>query len=285
MKKVRESSVFICSIVKNAGKGLLKNLPVVEELIFAFKNANVFIYENDSDDNTKSILNAWSNRLAGKVKISLNDNIEFPTPSPIKEGSNKYFCRRRIEKMVWLRNKYLDYIDDSGWNGDYLIVVDLDVAQLTAKPILDAFEANADWDALSAYGYSMSPKLHERYHDTYAYSPYGKEYDKPQTEKDIYCCQKDFRHFKKTGELMPVSSAFGGLSIYRWDAVKGLRYQLEVNNDNRVECYCEHRSLYRQMYQRGFENFFIDPKLRLKYQNVDLKLIRKWLCSKLKPRS
>lgn len=281
MKKAKESSVFICSIVRNAEKGLSKNLPVIEELMRAFKESRVYIYENDSNDRTKSILKAWSSRFPDNVEISINANITFPNPSPIKDGINKYFCRRRIEKMAWLRNKYLEHIDKIGWNGDYLIVVDLDVARLEAKPIIVAFDTNTYWDTVSAYGYSMSPKLRERYHDTYAYSPSCKKYSEPQTEKDIYCCQKDFERFRKTKELMPVSSAFGGLTIYRWEAVKGLRYQLEMNADNRVECYCEHRSLYRQMHERGYRNFFIDPKMRLKYQRVNLALARKWLCSKL----
>lgn len=281
MKKPKDSSVFICGIVRNAEKRLKNNLPVVEDLISAFKDGRAFIYENDSNDNSKAVLTDWATRFPDQIEVSLNNNVSFPEPSPMKEGVNQFFSRNRIEKMVWLRNKYLDYVESTGWNGDYFIVVDLDVAHLDVKSILASFDVGQDWDAISAYGYSYSPKLKERYHDTYAYCPAGRAYDNPQTEKDIYGCQKDFEIFKRTGKLMPVSSAFGGLTIYRWEAIKGLRYRLEMNNDNRVECYCEHKSMYHQMYERGFSKFFINPQMRLKYQGFNLNLLSRWLRSKL----
>lgn len=280
MKKTQLSKLFICSIVRNAEKGLRKNIPVIEEIFGSFRSVKVFVYENDSTDGTKKLLKEWAERHPSIVNISLNNNIHVPASPASPDGVNPFFSRKRIEKMVFLRNQYLNYVEESGWDGDYLMIVDLDVVELCAKTILESFQTSLEWDAVSAYGYSLSPKLRERYHDTYAYRKKTVAYSEPQTEHDIFGSQDDFKSYRLSESLLPVSSAFGGLAIYRWEAIKGLRYELEPNDDDRVEVYCEHRSIYRQMYERGYCNFFINPCMRIKYQDLTLSLFWKWIKSK-----
>lgn len=279
MKSPKQSKLFICSIVKNAEKGLKKNIPVIEGLFQYFNSVNVFIYENDSTDNTKHLLKDFEHRYPSKVKVSLNDNLIIPQQDTLKSTANPFFNRSRISRMVFLRNKYMEYVKEINWDGDYFLVVDLDVAQIKITNILESFNTTKDWDAISAYGYSLSPRLKERYHDTYAYRPYGVPYDQPQTESDIYGLNNLFHD--EVNDLIPVSSAFGGLAIYRWEAIRGLKYKLEENQDNRVEVYCEHHSIYRQMSQRGYNRFYINKRMRLKYQEVNLSFIIHWLRLKL----
>ena len=51
MKKIDQSSIIICSIVRNAEKGLKRNIPVIQEFCKYFANYRVVVYENDSTDN------------------------------------------------------------------------------------------------------------------------------------------------------------------------------------------------------------------------------------------
>ena len=56
MIKPSLSSIIICSIVRNAEKGLINNIPIIDALCEHFNDYKIIIYENDSTDNTKNIL-------------------------------------------------------------------------------------------------------------------------------------------------------------------------------------------------------------------------------------
>ena len=60
MKQLNKYTLVVCSIVRNAERGLVKNIPIIEEVCKHFKNYKIVVYENDSTDNTKSILKEWS---------------------------------------------------------------------------------------------------------------------------------------------------------------------------------------------------------------------------------
>ena len=55
---------------------------------------------------------------------------EKTIPSDSSVNCNPFFSKKRISKMAFLRNKYMEVIDQLNLNADYLMVVDLDVAQL-----------------------------------------------------------------------------------------------------------------------------------------------------------
>lgn len=282
MKQLKDSVIIICSIVRDAEKGLRKNIPVINKLCSLAKDYKIIVYENDSMDRTKEILTEWSKKYPTKIHVSLNNTgANKPTPTTISsKGVNPFFSRKRIGKMACLRNNYMQYIDDNNWTSDYLIVVDLDVSQLYLSSILTSFKSNLDWDAVCAFGYSISPKLKYRYHDTYALTLYGTELE-PQTEAQIKQ-NADLLVKLRNHNWIRVASAFGGLSIYRYDAIKGLRYQVIENQDSKVEVKCEHYSIYKQMKERGFDRFYINPEMTLKYQSLTLKIIFNSLNRKLK---
>lgn len=268
------SSIIICSIVRDAEKGLRKNLPVIEHLVSRFSDWKIVIYENDSVDHTKFLLHEWQKFAPDKIHIISEDTKSpHPTPKTVDTNVNPFFSRKRILKMAALRNKYLDYIERHGWSPEYLMVVDLDVAQLKLDGIIDSLSRPEDWDAITAYGYSLSPRLSRRYHDTYALCEEGKE-TIPKTERMIRSLADTYAiKCKNESTLIPVDSAFGGLAIYRYGAIKGLRYTVENNHDNRVEVHCEHFSFNRQMAHRGHDRIFINPNMSLKYQGLSFRFI------------
>lgn len=267
-------SIIICSIVRNAEKGLRENVPVLQELCKKFVDYRVFVYENDSIDKTKRLLEEWSVSDSEHVFVSLNDNNCSATiPSQKETGKvSRFYSRRRIERMAMLRNQYMAYIEQQGWEADYLMVVDLDVARLSLEGILNSFEHNYSWDAVTAFGYSLAPNLHMRYHDTYALTEYGEE-NLPQTKDKIKSLAGKYGKQKGSKEWVRVFSSFGGLAIYKFEAIKGLRYIALRNEDERVEMRCEHYSIYKQMADRGFDKVYINPQMELKYQNLTWEII------------
>lgn len=272
---VNDKSIIICSIVRNAEKGLKNNIPIIDKFLSLFKKYKIIIYENDSVDNTKVILEKWSNYHNSDKFHLISENRDARNTIPSKKEVkivNPYFSKKRISKMVELRNRYLDYIYENNWSADFLMIVDLDVARLNLDGIVNVLNSHKQWDAVCANGYSLSPTFRFRYHDTYALTEWGDE-NNPQTEEKILKLSSKYGQLKINDAWIRIYSGFGGLSIYNFDAIKGIRYKLIENNDERVEVKCEHYSIYHQMIQKGYNRFFIVPALRLKYQSIDIKFL------------
>lgn len=267
-------TLVVCGIIRDAEKTIKQNIPVVNQICSHFSEYKIVIYENDSRDRTKEILKQWHKSDRENIYVILEDGeSESVIPSCKDVKCNPFFSMQRIEKMATLRNKYLQFIENKGWNPDYLMVVDLDVAYISEEGVMSSFLRDK-WTAVTAYGYSMSPYLKKRYHDTYALVELGHE-GVAQTEKEIYGCGTKYVSIIENGEWVRVYSAFGGLAIYKYDFLKGLKYKAIANDDCRVESRCEHFSLYQQMSERGNIEVYINPKMVIKYQSVSLKLVFK----------
>lgn len=282
IKEAQKYKIAICSIVRDCEKSLRKNIPVIEKIRPYFKSSVVIVFENDSVDGTKEILTKWA-ETHEDVYVELTNNMTKTIPSATVNGVNKYFSEARISKMASYRNHYLEKLEELNFNPDFVIVVDLDVAKIFPEGILTSFSMTEDWDVLCSNGYSLSPTLKRRYHDSYALVELGKE-QKPQTEASIRECSEKWSFLKQGMPLIPVYSAYGGLSVYRYEAIKNLRYQVIKNNDPRVESRCEHFSMCHDIRDKGFTRIYINPNMTIKYQSLDLKLIRKFLTEKLKNR-
>lgn len=279
MKDLSNLSIIVCSIVRNAEKGLLRNIAIIDNLCKNFKDYKIIVYENDSIDKTKDILNRWREKAPNNIYVSLNDVDATSTIPQQKMEVNPFYSRKRIEKMVHLRNEYIEYIQKNQWKADYVIVVDLDVAQLNYEGILSSFDSRKEWDAVTAFGFSTSPKLKRRYHDTYALTLWGDE-GNPQTEFKIKTLANKLGKVKSSDEWIRVFSAFGGLAIYRYDAIKDIKYTIIPNEDDRVEVKCEHYSIYEQMFNKGYDKFYINPQMTLKYQDITLDVVSNYLKKK-----
>lgn len=265
---LKDKSIIICSIVRNAERGLKRNIPVIDAFCSKFNDYKIVVYENNSTDHTKELLKAWHLNDTERIHTIMEDtDAQATIPSSRAVTGNPFFCYKRIAKMTNLRNQYMDYVEKMGWKADYLMVVDLDVAQLYLKPLLSSFELNVSWDAVAAYGYSTSPRLRRRYHDSYALWENGEE-NTPKTEATIKEYADKYAELCKEGKPIPVYSAFGGVAIYKYEAIAGLRYQTLDNGDDAVEVKCEHFSIYKQMHDRGFKQIYINPLMYLKYQDL-----------------
>lgn len=289
MVEPAKASVVVCGIVRDAEKGLRRNIPVISEVVARFADYRIVMIENDSKDDTKQLLADWVATDEERIIAVMEDTDAEKSIPTAKEshGANPFFCHKRIDKMARLRNRYMDILASPSFADtimpDYLIVVDMDVAQIYGDAIMTTFEKRErEWDAVCAFGYSTSPKLKRRYHDTYALTLWGEQ-DKPQTEQMIKEYADKYGRLTFDDEWVRVASGFGGLTIYRYEAVKGLRYAEPAieNDDARVEVRCEHFSLYKQMIERGYDRFYLNPAMVLKYQDLTLKIVWKSIKRKL----
>ena len=106
MKPLKESTLIICSIVRNAANGLKRNIPVINSLCKYAKSYKIIIFENNSLDQTKAILKEWQYEI-GQQNLYLsmydieNSNV---IPSEKEVNVNPFFFKERISRMLELRN-------------------------------------------------------------------------------------------------------------------------------------------------------------------------------------
>ena len=263
---LKEQSIIVCGIIRNGEIGLKKNIPIIDNLCDLAKDYHVVIFENDSIDNTKKILHEWAKNRSN-VHVCTEDFHTQTIPSQKNVNVNRFYSHFRISKMANYLNKYLDFITENQLVANYVLVVDLDVQRIDLDGILDSFAQHEQWDVVASNGYIYSPSsfFRKRYNDTYALVELGKE-NVPQTETSISDNQYKWAFLKPNMPLIAVYSAFGGMAIYKYEALQQCRYKILPNNDNRVEVRCEHFALCEQMHKNGFNKIFINPNMTIRYK-------------------
>lgn len=270
MNIVCNSSVIFCGIVKDCAKPLTRNIKIIEKLCDYFKDSLIVIYENDSVDDTKLILQEWSVRNKKVKVISENWNEVYKNQKMNETLFFKANSLERISNMARCRNKYLDYITYNQLKSDYIIVVDLDVASININGVLDTFDDLRRWDAVSANGIALSAKLRNRYFDTYALCEIGEE-KLSVTDTKLQTQQFKWGKFKSGMPWVPVFSAFGGLCIYRYQSIINSRYRVVMNEDSYIQTKCEHFGLFEDMNEKGYDKVFLNPTMVVKYRSATVK--------------
>lgn len=264
------SRITICSVVRDCGKNLRRNIKKIEKLREKFLESEVVIFENDSKDNTLTILNNWSQRSKNVNILTASYNITtIPKDTNVE---NPYFSRYRIEKMSFYRNKYLEVINRNDFPRDYVLIIDLDISNFSLKGIAHSFGVPSDWSCITANGTSLSKRLTRQYHDSYALIEQGN-INHVQKEETIEHNRSRFSFLKNGMPLFPVASAFGGLAIYKWSSLKGKYYSCIPNGNSRVGVFCEHVSINIQL----DGNIYINPYMKVKYRSVDFSFLMKYV--------
>jgi len=268
---MKNSSVSICSIVRDCQINLERNIPRVERLRLLFKDSEVIVFENDSRDNTLKILENWE-RKTFNVHVFSDTFKDLTIPLQAIGNENPYFSISRIEKMVVYRNKYMHFLNNHGIKRDYVIVIDLDISNFCIDGLIHSFGTSIDWDCISANGTSISSKFKKQYHDSYALIEYGK-LNHVQTEQSIKLNRIRYSFLKQGMPLFLVDSAYGGLAIYKWVSIKDIYYSCFINNDFRVQCKSEHVGLHKKMKENSHYKIFINPTMIVKYRSISLQFL------------
>src|ERR1035437_350111 len=268
---MKNSSVSICTVVRDCQANVEKNIPRIERLRLLFKDSEVIVFENDSKDNTLKILKDWE-RKSCNVHLFSDTFNDSTIPLQTTGDENLYFSISRIEKMVTYRNKYIHFLNNQGIKKDYVIVIDLDISNFCIDGLIHSFGTSIDWDCISANGISISSNFRKQYHDSYALIEYGK-LNHIQTEQSIKLNRIRYSFLKQGMPLFLVDSAYGGLAIYKWVSIKDIYYSYLINNDFRVQCKSEHVGLHRKMKENGHNKIFINPTMIVKYRSITLRFL------------
>lgn len=268
------ASVAICGLARDCAATLPSNRSLIEELRSCFSRSVVAVVENDSKDSTREQLELWAKECDNVFILDGHKPKTASSYANVNLTANPYFSFSRVNKLASLRNQYITFLHDTGFSFDYLLVLDFDVSQISFTGVIDSFQKRDAWDVVTAYGYSLSPLLRERYHDSFALVPLGDQLS-VKTESSIKQLQARFALDRTSDLLIPVAAAFGGLSIYKTKGRPLPFYKAEYNQDLRVEAVCEHVSFAAYFVLSADSGVKINPRMHLRYQTVLDSLKRK----------
>lgn len=220
--------VLICGTCKNVEPFLQNDFQNIEALGNHFEDYFAVISENNSSDNTPSILKNWAKNNSRAMVIS-----EHLTRDQLLEGAlcfDKDENPSRMENIARARNRLLEVVRQSQFDDyDFVIMADLDFRHgwpinEIVRTIRD--KGDQDWDCVTANGISG-----RSYYDRYAFRdnsfPFGPELLGEPWWQNLGRTPIQFQGDK----WVPVYSAFGGLAIYKRNSLIESSYYGYVTDD------------------------------------------------------
>jgi glycosyltransferase involved in cell wall biosynthesis len=246
-----EHTVAFCCLARSLGAIAPLTISRIKSLASAFGDYSVFVIENDSDDDTPKILEEWAAEDRKVAVCSEQLGIHrFPQDR----------CLERATHMAGIRNKYLHQLRSYANRPDYVIVLDTDLeGGWSEEGIANTF-GHGNWDAVGSNGlFAWRGKGLDKpargglvHFDAWAFRSDGQPESHPfgVVNKYVFC---------RGESMMPVFSCFGGLSIYRSEAIADNFYSGED---------CEHVPFHRRMRESGFGRIFLNPSQIALYSSL-----------------
>jgi hypothetical protein len=210
------------------------------------------VIESDSNDATPDLLARLQSELPGFRSISLG---ALAARHPL-----------RADRIAVCRNRYLDELSQNPLyaNVDYVLVADLDGVNrhLKAQALESCWRTTTPWDVCTA-------NQRDAYYDVWALRhPVWCPIDCWQQYRELrplfgheqaltLAVHSRMVRLEPTAEWIEVDSAFGGLAIYRREALLTSRYR---GLDEKGREICEHVPLHADLRARGVR-IFINPAL------------------------
>ena len=231
--------VVIAGCTKNSELYIEDRIIKLHEIGQYFKDYRIILYENDSTDNTVTLLNKNKNK-----------RFDFISEQNIIERIEHKHLHNRVQILTHARNQLINYIKQNYSKYDLLIMLDLDnvLERFNPKTILNAFLYGDNWAALTAncigkyydiWALRMPPHVWKQ-------SVHGQLWKEPLMHdcwsqiKNNIPPKRLIREYQQiipvTMPLIETTSSFGGLGIYKMDAIKEAQYE----SYNGQFCQCEH---------------------------------------------
>lgn len=254
--------VTIAILARDCEETLPRLFRKIERLRSFFDNSQVIIVENNSKDATKQLLEEYSSSHSFVMLFMVDDPAMDALP--------------RIEKMAVLRNRCLEIVRESGYDPDLYIAIDGDL-DFNASSVLRAIQhAPHDWAGLFANGrYYLQAgplRIPVLYYDLFAYLPEGNHTIEGDslTEEEMHRIRPITHKALRKNHYLRCRSAFGGVGIYKYEAIGENCYTVEKNTvSSNFEHLCEHIPFNRGVLKNGA--LYICRDLKVFYEPISIK--------------
>lgn len=241
---MRNMRVVIAGLARNIAKTLPDNIRRAEWTGQHFRDYRILVYENDSNDATPQLLDLWS---ASNPRVLIKNETFGDRPHPASR------CLQRAERMAHYRREVQAEVVAQWPDFDCVLLVDWDVAGGWSLPGLATTFAHQDWDFVGSNGiilkrFGLRPNVQLHY-DAWAFR-LTRDFQ-PLSTKRV-----NRIHFHRGEAMVPVTSCFGGLGVYRMPAFRAGTY---AGGD------IEHVAMHRSLIEKGFHRIFLNPSQIVHY--------------------
>lgn len=239
------SRIAVVGLARNCEKNIKKSISNI--LSLNNRELKVFIYENDSIDSTKKILQE-TKQSNSNIDISLNNhNTEYLTG----------LCATRTNNLAKYRNICKEWVEKNCHNFDYTIVIDLD-ADLGFS--IDGIYNSIAWlDTIKNAGgmgsYSLYLSITEHSAEFAHYDSFAVRLNdwEPADGYDNHNIWFRNLHPLVGSDPIPMYSCFGGLCVYKNDAFLGGIYDGSIGS--------EHILFHKSIKEHGYD-LYLNPSSR-----------------------
>jgi glycosyltransferase involved in cell wall biosynthesis len=250
-KPIDAAALVVVGCVRNGAKTVRRAVEALARATAGFATVRFLIVESDSTDETLAELQRLRNERTGFQFTSL--------------GALAEQIPARTERIAACRNRYLDELrlDPQYADVDYVMVADLDGVNndLRAEAVATCWASKQPWDVVAA-------NQSDAYYDIWAlrhpdwcpvdcheqYSRLRTVFDKPRAL--AIAIHSRMAQLSPRANWIEVDSAFGGLAIYRREALLGGHYSGMCEGHT----VCEHVPLHAELRAKGCR-IFINPAL------------------------
>lgn len=220
LEKARNSTVVIAGLVRDIAQVLPLTLDRLEYLSSFFFDCEFVIIEDDSKDQSSSILAQWDPECFKHVTCYRGGLPKF--------GSIK--SRARIELMTNRRTCLQGKIKSLASDLDYVILLDMDIdGGFSYEGIMNSLSYNLDAVSSNSLYYENGAR---HFYDTYALRLFN----------ELSVTEKQALVYNRGEQPFQVLSGFGGLCVYKMGA-----YLNGVYHTDDPSKWCEHQGFHKGM--------------------------------------
>ena len=225
-------TLFCGAVTRNLEKSFPNFKQFMYSLFGELTDLQLFIYENNSTDNTKKLLEDWAT-LDKRVHVKCEVfSKEFLLEQGYARAYDNIPCR--MESISTARNKLLEWMESFGMgvgDDDLTIFIDPDIPTVFPVECLVSLCRSFPQGAHAFFANGLSGNM--KYYDAYAYRDTQHPFGAELLGEEIF----DFKYKSVIKQIpfdaqpIPVLSAFGGLGIYKSICIRGLRYSATPTQD------------------------------------------------------
>ena len=247
--RASQSRLVICGLACNLADALPAAQRTISGVAALFRDYRIVVFENNSRDQTRQLLRAWSEHEPRLVLLLADDDHKQQSLYDFGTRSGS-----RLQRMAAYRNRYLDWIKQHAADWELALVLDLDMKGGMA---LDGFLHSLafDWDAVAANGRTSLPGslgLATFMYDDMPLLPANTEPSHNPGLFNVLSTKRlrtEYQLYHRR-DLLPVRSAFNGAVVYKVSSLCKGSYG---------GAHCEHLGLHESMRARGCASFYINP--------------------------